>query len=168
MTLSQRNKKAINNPWVWGLLIAFVIFFVANIRFIYLAFDEGPNLISDNAYELGKRYSLQQTQAVSPWQIQFKPPPTSYQNQIQLYQVELNSIEQQTLTAPTVHLYAYRPSDAKADFNIELKPVQDGAYQAQLAFPLPGNWDLIIEAIAGDNKASKAQPLYVQILAEDK
>ena len=168
MTLSQRNKKAINNPWVWGLLIVFVIFVVANIRFIYLAFDEGPNLISDNAYELGKRYSLQQTQAASPWQIQFKPPATSYQNQLQLYQVQLGTNGQQALTVPTVHLYAYRPSDAKADFNIELKSFQNGVYQAQLAFPLPGKWDLIIEAIAGDNKASKAQPLYVQTLAEDK
>ena len=56
MNISQHNKEAFKNPWLWGMLVFLIIFLIANAIFIYQAFKFSPDLVVEDFYERGKRY----------------------------------------------------------------------------------------------------------------
>jgi nitrogen fixation protein FixH len=55
--ISQDNPKALQNPWVLGMLLFLVVFLSANAIFIYLAFKSPPNLVVEDFYERGEAYT---------------------------------------------------------------------------------------------------------------
>jgi nitrogen fixation protein FixH len=50
-----------------------------------------------------------------------------------------------------VTVTAYRPSDASADFTVQLDEGSAGEYAGSIRFPLKGNWELTFRIERGDD-----------------
>lgn len=156
MNISQKNKEALKNPWVWGLIIFLFTFLAANAIFIYLAFKSPPNLVVPDFYERGKRYEdtqkrIEEEKALG-WTGLLMAPVKTRVNQTQRYDVLIQGKNSVSLVLDSVTINAYRPSDARADFSSEMKPQSPGKYSAEISFSLPGIWDLIVVAKQGEQE----------------
>ena len=154
MNISQKNPQALKNPWVLGLLAFLMTFLSANGIFIYIAFSSPPNLVVEDFYERGEAYEqtqkrIEQEKALG-WTGLILAPTKTRVNQVQGYEVLLQGQNSVGLDLDSVVIHAYRPSDARADFSVEMTKKQAGVYTADISFNLPGIWDLIVEAKLGD------------------
>tara|TARA_R110002050_G_scaffold57423_5_gene129321 strand:+ start:240427 stop:240930 length:504 start_codon:yes stop_codon:yes gene_type:complete len=156
MNISQSNKEALKNPWVLGMLLFLLTFLTANAIFIYLAFKSPPNLVVEDFYERGEHYieahKLVEKQKALGWTGLIMAPTTTRVNQHQLYEVLLQGQHSSALILDSVTLHAYRPSDARADFSVEMLNSKPGMYGADVSFSLPGIWDVIIVAKQGEHE----------------
>jgi len=167
MPLSQHNKQALKNPWVIGLSVAFALFLLANVSFIYLAFKQSPNLISEGTYERGMHYEADKgIEKASKWQLVWLPPHKIIHQQKQQYQMLVQGENIEAVSDVKVILYAYRPSDADEDFMVQFDEKSRGQFQQDLSFPLAGKWDVIIEVTQNDKQASLARSVFVQVADE--
>lgn len=165
MAISQDNPQALKNPWVLGMLGFLVVFLTANFIFIYLAFKQPPNLVVDNFYERGKAYAMKEAaldqEKQLGWSGVVMAPSDSRVNQRQPYEVLIQGKNSAGLDLDSVTLYAYRPSDMDADFSVEMNKMSAGRYSADVAFDLPGNWDLIVEAKRGEDEFLITRRIYI-------
>jgi nitrogen fixation protein FixH len=156
MNISQSNKEALKNPWVLGMLLFLVTFLTANAIFIYLAFQSAPQLVVEDFYERGEQYvetqKLIEKQKALGWTGVIMAPKTTRVNQHQLYEVLIQGQHSTALILDSVILHAYRPSDARADFSVEMQTSKPGMYGADVSFKLPGIWDVIIVAKQGEHE----------------
>lgn len=154
--ISQKNSEALKNPWVLGMLLFLVVFLSANAVFIYLAFQSPPNLVVKDFYERGKSYDMtrQRIDEIKAlgWSGVLMVPTNSRVNQVQTYEALIQGKNSAGLELDSVTLYAYRPSDARADFSSAMIKTSTGVYQADISFNLPGIWDLIVEAKQGEHE----------------
>lgn len=165
MAISQENKQALKNPWVLGFLGFMCLFLSANAVFIYLAFSSPPNLVVDNYYERGKAYTNKEVQMGQEnelgWSGVIMVPANNRVNQRQAYEVLIQGKNSRTVELDSVSLFAYRPSDQRKDFSVEMNPIGLGRYGADIEFGLPGNWDIIVEAKRGDDKFLVTRRIYI-------
>ena len=156
MNISQSNKEPLKNPWVLGMLLFLATFLTANAIFIYLAFKSPPNLVVEDFYERGEHYveaqKLVEKQKALGWTGLIMAPATTRVNQHQLYEVLLQGKHSTALVLDSVILHAYRPSDARADFSVEMLNSKPGMYGADVSFNLPGIWDVIIVATVDEHE----------------
>ena len=156
MNISQKNPQALKNPWVLGLLAFLVTFLSANAVFIYLAFTSPPSLVVEDFYERGEAYEETQKRIEKEkslgWTGLILAPSKTRVNQVQKYEVLLQGKNSVGLDLDSVTIHAYRPSDANADFSVEMNKKQTGVYIADISFELPGIWDLIVEAKLGEQE----------------
>jgi nitrogen fixation protein FixH len=149
--ISQKNSEALKNPWVWGMIIFLIVFLMANAIFIYLAFQSPPSLVVEDFYERGVKYQevhkrMDEAKAKG-WTGVLMLPSQTRVNQQQIHEVLLQGKNAAALNPDSVTLHAYRPSDAKEDFSVEMKPHSSlGMYTAEVSYPLPGIWDIIVVA----------------------
>ncbi len=157
--LSQRSQHALKNPWVIGLMMSFAVFVGANISFIYLAFSHSAQSVRHQDIDLPSASHHDEVHQYANADIQLSIPAVIYHQQSHRFTVKLQHHhwdgEQTTVTA-----YAYRPSNQQADFQQVLQQ-KDGQYQADLTFPLLGQWDLDIEVIQGDQQSRLTRRIYV-------
>ncbi len=157
--LSQGNQHALKNPWVIGLIVSFMVFVGANISFIYLAFSHSAQSIRHQTTDSPSASHHDEAHQYASADIQLSIPAVIYHQQSHRFTVLLQhnqwNGEQTTVTA-----YAYRPSNQQADFQQVLQQ-QDGQYQADMTFPLLGQWDLDIEVIQGDQQSRLTRRIYV-------
>ncbi len=157
MTISQRNKEALKNPWVLGMLLFLLVFLTANAIFIYLAFKSPPNLVVQDFYERGKVYVetheriIEQEKALG-WTGLIMLPTSTRVNQTQRIEVLIQGENSVSLDLDSVVLNAYRPSDARADFSVNMSSVSSGTYSGDVMFTLPGIWDVIVVAKQADQE----------------
>lgn len=124
MNISQKNSQALKNPWVLGFFAFLLIFLTANAIFIYLAFKSPPNLVVKDFYERGEAYEetqkrIEKEKALG-WTGIIMAPSAMRVNQIQTYEVLIQGKNSTSLNLDSVTVYAYRPSDARADFSLEM------------------------------------------------
>lgn len=156
MMISQKNKEALKNPWVWGLILFFLTFLAANAVFIYLAFKSPPNLVVPDFYERGKRYEdtqlrIEKEKALG-WTGILTVPKQTRVNQTQSYEILIQGKNAVSLALDSVVIEAYRPSDKRADFSEEMIAGSPGVYTADMSFSLPGIWDVIVIAKQGEQE----------------
>lgn len=156
MMISQNNKEALKNPWVWGLILFFLTFLAANAVFIYLAFKSPPNLVVPDFYERGKRYEdtqlrIEEEKALG-WTGILTVPKKTRVNQTQSYEILIQGRNAVSLALDSVIIEAYRPSDERADFSEAMEAVSPGIYTAEMSFSLPGIWDVIVVAKQGEQE----------------
>ncbi len=156
MNISQSNSQALKNPWVLGFLAFLFTFLMVNSIFIYFAFTSPPNLVVKNFYERGKAYEQTQQRIVKAkglgWSGIIIEPETMRVHKTQTYEVLFHGKNSSGLDVNVVTLHAFRPSDARADFSLNMIKKHTGVYYASLSFNLPGIWDLIIEASLGEQQ----------------
>lgn len=149
------NKKqpALRSPWVLGWIAMFIIFVMANVVMIYLALDKSPGLVVDDYYERGQDYekNMLKRQARDPgWKLKVVAPEFVDVAKPALFGLKTHAKDGSSLQPDSVTFYAYRPSDAKKDFEVPMKEVSSGLYQADISFPLLGVWDILISVKQGD------------------
>jgi len=156
MNISQSNKEALKNPWVLAIMLFVLTFVSMNAVFIYLAFKSPPSLVDKNFYENGENYDqiqkkIDQQKALG-WTGLIIVPTKTRVNQKQTYEVLIQGKNSTSVPLDTVVIKAYRPSDAEADFSTAMVNTKPGTYQAELSFSLPGTWDIVVEAVEGENE----------------
>lgn len=156
MRISQENPQALRNPWVLGLLAFLVVFLSANAIFIYLAFETPPNLVVEDYYEKGEAHGKTleriKRQEELGWSGVLMLPASARVNQTQTYEALITGKNSAGLMLDSVKLFAFRPSDAKQDFEVDMQPSGTGSYIADVRFNLPGTWDVLVEAHRGEDE----------------
>jgi len=159
MLISQNSKNALRNPWVLGWLGLLTTVLVVNIGFIVTAFKTSPGLVEEDYYEQGRDveknfHKKKEARTRLGWDIQLQTPSEIWVDESYNYSVNIVDKVGLPVQDVTVKMQAYRPSDANEDIHIEMKPVAGapGVFQARLALPLKGIWDLRVRVINGEDE----------------
>jgi len=153
---SQENPKALKNPWVIGWLALVGVVLAVNIGFISLAFITNPGLVDQDYYENAEDYEenlvkYRTARAALGWTYQAAFPNNPVINTKNLYRLSLVNKAGLPLTAASVKLIAYRPSDASADFEVSLSEIGAGIYEGYVTYPLKGIWDITAAIVRGED-----------------
>ncbi|WP_207063911.1 FixH family protein [Motiliproteus sp. SC1-56] len=152
------------SPWVLGWTALLVVFFIANGVFIYLAQTNNPGLVVENYYERGQDYekNMLKRRAADPgWVMQIQEPEQLEPGQPAVFGFELKGREGEVVNPDEVVLRAYRPVNAADDFEAPMARLRSGYYEAEVNFPLPGVWDLLVTVDKGGEEYSA--PLRVNV-----
>jgi len=151
MIISQYNKKALRNPWVWGMMAFLMLFLSVNGVLIYFAYSSPPNLVVKDYYDRGQAYAkelkLLKQQKSLGWNTMIMLPAKLKVNQKQAYDVLIQGQNATEINLESVTFHAYRPSDSRKDFSAAMVKKAPGTYTVNASFPLPGVWDLIIVTV---------------------
>lgn len=163
----------VSKKWL-GLLIGMIIFGISGSTvLIYITTKNKPNLVDKDYYEQGRRFEstiLQQMEARKAlgWDMQLLVPSTLVGNAVTYllgstgtYQFILKDAASKPLQGAQVTLFAYRPSDSKADFRVAMYEVAAGNYQGAINFPLEGAWTLTAQARLGKDVSETVRNVYV-------
>jgi len=158
--MSRDTNKAINNPWFWTWVGLLAVVLSVNGVFIYYAYDSNPGLVSNDYYERGQYYeeNMVKRQLNAPeWELNIKHPDTIFLNSPATF-----VLANEGIVFDKVIFYAYRPSDAKADFSMPMTQYSDGHYQINASFPLKGKWDVLINAYKGEKNKNQPVSLFIK------
>lgn len=148
--ISQSNKSALRNPWVLGMLGSILLVIAVNAGFIVMAMRSNPGLVDNKYYEHGRdleRNALKKIAARNALGLDanFEVPEHIVMSTSTLFRFTAIDKRGLPFSKADVTVVAYRPSDANADFMVQLQDMSDGRYQGEMNFPLKGTWDLIIK-----------------------
>jgi nitrogen fixation protein FixH len=162
MNISQDNKNAMRNPWVLGWLGLLITVVGVNIAFIVTAFKTNPGLVEESYYEKGRDVEKNFQKKLEArnrlgWDIRLQTPEEIILGKPTFYTVNIVDRVGMPLQDATVTLQAYRPSDASADSLTTMKNIATGVYQARIALPLKGIWDLKVKVNRGEDELEMAR-----------
>jgi len=154
------------NPWVISWIALVVVVVLVNITMVVIAITTNPGLVVDDYYERGRHLAearaAQRLTTPGGWEIRLDLPqpilrgvPTS----LRVAAVDERGIP---VRADDAELFAYRPSDASADFRAKLETVAPGVASAEVVFPLHGIWELVVQIRAGDRVYDMGRRIAVQ------
>lgn len=157
MAISQDNKHAMRNPWVLGWLGLLVTVVAVNVAFIVTAFKTSPGLVDENYYEKGRDveehfHKRMEARNRLGWDINVQTPADVVLGKSTTFNVNIVDKVGMPLDDAEVTLQAYRPSDASADMSAKMDFVSHGIYEARLALPLKGIWDLKVMVRHGEDE----------------
>lgn len=154
--ISQDNPRAWRNPWVigWVSLVAAVL--LVNITMISLAVSTNPGLVSEDYYERGRNFEKTVTTRIAArsalgWTISTDFPLAPVTNRVEKYRFNVVDKNGVPVTDGQVTVNVYRPSDAKADFLVEMTEIVPGVYTGDISFPLKGQWEVTVSVKRGED-----------------
>jgi len=163
--LSAQLKQDLKNPWLRAILGTMAVVVAVNIGFISVAFISPPNLVVKDYYERGKNYFhdevIREKAEATAWRLHLLLPDAIRTNDPATCRLYVLDHQGNPVHSGRVKLSAFRPSDARYDFSIELKAVDAGSFAAPVSFPLPGSWDLIARVDADGQHFDTAQRIFV-------
>lgn len=156
-TLSQDNPKAFKNPWFYGWMALLLVVLVVNIGFISLAFITNPGLVDKNYYENSQDYEenlvkYRTARTALGWTYQADFPTSPVLNKKELYRITVVDKAGLPLTAASIKINAYRPSDESADFETTLSEIGAGIYEGYITYPLKGIWDISVDITRAEDR----------------
>ncbi len=165
---SQENRDAMRNPWILGGIGLVGMFFAFNAVFIYLAITTSPGLVTEDYYDKGRNYEenmlkIMAAQNALNWDTKLALPAQIITQQPDTFRFSAVDARGLPIMDADVSVVAYRPSDADADFKVRLNQAAPGQYQALIAFPLPGIWDLNITVKDGENTFTMTHRISAQL-----
>ncbi len=166
MALGEQLKNDLKSPWLRAILIGMGVVLAVNVGFISYAFISPPNLVVKDYYEKGKRYfhdqAVREAGRGDAWRLHLLPPAAPRVGVEQVYRLRVTDHQGRPVHEGRVILFAYRPSDARYDFKVELPRADAGLFVRHVVFPLPGKWDLIAQVRAGERKYDVARRIFVR------
>ena len=146
-------KEDFKNPWFIGILALVGVALSGTIWMAVIAGQTAPGLVTENYYEKGQNYFENQPEDEQgpQWRLNLMAPVNPKAGQSQKYRLYVVMDNGKPATSGTVTLFAYRPSDANADFEVAMAQSDVGSFSADVSFPLKGTWDLIAQ-IESDGK----------------
>ena len=164
--ISQDNKQAFRNPWVIGWISAIVLVVCVNIVFIFTAAITNPGLVDEDYYEKGQDHekNFQSKQAMRNelgWQMNLAPANKPVIGEPVTYTFNAVDTAGVPIAADKAVLYAYRPSDVSADFQLDMSEVAAGVYSVEAVFPLKGIWDVTATLHKGDKSLDTTRRISV-------
>jgi len=154
------------SPWVLGWIAMVVIVLVANITMIVMARKSSTGLVVKDYYEKGKNYDKilekRARQEALGWKTSIVTPDHIVLNKSAAYQFIATDSGGEPIRADKAQLFAFRPFDSKSDFSVDLKWDGSAGYVGDIAFPLPGNWDIIVSVGHGSDQYDTTKRLFVE------
>lgn len=156
MNSTQDTKKDRLIPWYF--VLAFVILFVVNGIFLYIAISGHQGTVTENAYQKGLNYNTvidaSERQTKLGWQ-----STISYKNN----QIVVNLTDKNGdfINGATVHVYVTRAVIQGYDFSLPLSQKGTG-YVAAATFPLKGQWDIRVVVNKDQSHYQKSQRIFVE------
>jgi nitrogen fixation protein FixH len=154
------------NPWVLGWIGLVVAVVLANVTMIVLAVTTNPGLVVEDYYERGRSYAetraAQKLAEPQTWDVRLEiPQPVRRDIPVG---IRVSAVDERGLPvhAERARFFAYRPSDADADFELPMVVEAPGVVGAEVSFPLPGIWDLIVQVESGDKVYDMARRIAVR------
>lgn len=137
-------REDVRNPWFLGVVGLVAAALIGTIWMSVLAFSSSPQLVVENYYETGKNYFHKRPDdPATAWRMNLMPPAGAKVTVSQSYYLYAISHDGEPLAGGKAKLFAYRPDDGSADFSVPMRQLDPGQFVAEVAFPLPGTWDLI-------------------------
>ncbi len=154
------------NPWVLGWIGLVVVVLVVNLTMVLLAVATNPGLVVEDYYERGRTYAetraAQRLARPETWEVRLEIPQPVRLGVPVGVRVSAQDERGLPVHADRARFFAYRPSDAKADFEVPLATEAPGRVGAEVTFPLPGIWDLIVQVESGDRVYDMARRIAVR------
>lgn len=179
--ISQKNKQGWRNPWVFGLLTVVLAGVLINGRMLWNVLHHPTRLLDDN-YSV-KNHDKNDAQWVQQqaerstlgWQAKLHSPQRLQNDSLAStatarfllvgnpaqFKLELNDRSGVPILGGKVLINAQWPGDPAFDFKAELHEVAPGQYDGEMAFPRPGNWDLLIRAESDGRPFDMEQKVFV-------
>jgi nitrogen fixation protein FixH len=154
------------SPWVIAWVAMVVIFFTMNMIMIYLAQSNNPGLVAEDFYDRGQDYekNMLKRQARNPgWKMNLVLPRKIGVDEPVICRFTISDNDGEPVDPTAVIFYAYRPSDAKRDFNVPMQRVEPGIYEAEVSFPLLGAWDTLVSVKRGEDEYNTPKRIGVGI-----
>ena len=155
--ISQDNKAALRNPWVWAVIALIVVVLGVNITFIMYSANSSRSALVEQDYKTKDRKAneellkeLREQQALA-WQTTIKKPKELVMNTPTSYEISVVDRDGKTVT-DAMEVGAIRAADASKDFMNPFKEVSPGNYQGYINFPLKGYWELRIHLKRGEDE----------------
>jgi len=135
------------NPdwWIpWCFVAFFAVMFIANGTMVYFAVTTFTGVETNSAYRDGlsynKKLEAQAIQRALGWQtaLAFEHG----RDQSGSLQLTLSDRDGGAINGADVVVHFVRPTHAGSDFQDRLDPRGSGRYATEVAFPLPGLWDV--------------------------
>lgn len=170
MSKTQRSEEFVpawKSPWVWGIAAIVAATLTANFVMISIGLNTHPGLVVDDFYARGKNYFNTEAKRHEDlnrlgWQMQLVTPAAFKLNEQQPYHFTVRDKDGYPVKGAEVEFSAFRPNDSKSDFSLGMMEVRAGEYVTEVAFTLPGNWDLIVTAKHGEDKMDIAQRIFIE------
>lgn len=157
---------AFASPWVWGFIGLIGVALMVNITMAYLAVATSPGLVAKDYYERGKSFEKRATLQSATldrlgWKLALAAPEKITAGEKTTFNLTAQGADGLPAKAVSAKLFAYRPSDAKADFSTPMTHVEGEGYVAEAVFPLKGVWDIIVTLSDGDGQADVTRRISV-------
>jgi nitrogen fixation protein FixH len=151
---SPEKQSAFRSPWVLAWIGMLIVFVMANAVMIYLAADR-PGLVVDDYYDRGQDYEkimLKRMAKDLGWKMKVVKPKFADVGKPSEWKFSVMDKDGAPVKADSVTFYAYRPSDAKQDFSVEMELTAPGHYKADVTFPLLGVYDILVSVKKGEDE----------------
>jgi len=141
------HQSAWRSPWVFAWFGIIVSVVTANCIMIYFAMDKNPGLVVSDYYDRGQHYEKNMVARMKNnpgWEMKVSEPKKIVMNKPAVMTFSLATKEGGAVDPDSVVFYAYRPSNAKADFSLPMQSIGNGLYQVDVTFKLKGIWDVLV------------------------
>ncbi len=132
-----------SDKWIpWYFVAFFVVVFIVNGIFVYIATTSQPGVIEENHYEIGlaydERIAEERSEKALGWQsdVRFDGDKA--------FSVSMVDKDGNALQGASVKVEMIREVQDGHDFEAILSETAPGQYSADIDFPLPGQWDAYI------------------------
>ena len=163
----------LSKKWMFALIGMILLGISGSVVLISITWNNKPNLVDEEYYEQGRKYEATVLQQIAErealgWDMKLQIPSTLVGETITYllspsgtYQFYIQDKTGLALSGAKVTLFAYRPSDSKADLKVKMVEVSAGNYQAYLDLPLKGAWMLTAQARHGSDVSEVARNVYL-------
>lgn len=166
-TPSNSSKKKVSwykSPWVIGWLLLVLIVMAVNAFMIFQSMNNFPGLVVDDFYERGQDYEenmLKKLENNEKWVTEFTLSDINL-NQPVMISFSIRDKSGMLAQVEKMTLFAYRPSNAKKDFNTPMNLSEDKQlHQATLTFDTKGKWELIASAVIDGVEVNYPKAIFV-------
>jgi len=119
--------------------VAFFVFLaIADGFFVYLAASTHTGVVKEHAYEKGLNYNQVVQAQKTQEQLGWKPTLSLMSNKVRIEVLDKNNLK---LDRAKVSIHFKRPTQSGYDFSMKLPEVAAATYEANITFPLLGQWD---------------------------
>lgn len=141
-------EKKTMEPFMVGIVFMFIVVVVVNGIFVYLGQISWTGLVIEDPYAKGLAFNqhiqAQKAQDALGWQSIVRLDLRV--NVSGKLEVQFFDADRQPLSGLTVVAQLFRPVQTGYDQSVLLTLVASGLYQGEMTAPLPGEWELRLEA----------------------
>ena len=151
------------SPWLlfpWAVAAGMLVVVAVNVGMVYAALTSFPGKAGEEGFELSNHYDAvlarAERQASLGWTIATRVDPPSR------LVVTLNGRGGVPLTGAAITATAERPLGAAQTRRLVFRELGGGRYVADMALPLPGQWDVTLAASAQGHDVAATRRIVVR------
>ena len=156
---------ALKSPFVWGIGALFLLFVTVEIYMVTIAISVKPDLVTKDYYERGQSFTERSKQKregekALGWKLDLSFDEIK-KDKPALFTLSITSTKGAE-EADEALVFAYRPSNAKKDFQKVMIATAKGSYEAKLTFGEAGYWDIIAVAQKNGREIDLAVRIFIK------